>query len=184
MVALLILGLLTACSPAPLPVVAITVRDGQPTLVLVTCAGVSSRLGVIVNEPGSDADVMVSWAVSGKASTEIVELAVFGEPPAGWEDEAAAGATGAPGSSASYRVEPLRELVDGVRYSAHGVGTGRSAFVDFTTADLDGLAEWNVLTTDDSGGDRTVPYEEFLRHARDERGPCPDTGSGRPGRRP
>jgi hypothetical protein len=165
MVTLLVLGLLTACSPKPLPVVAITLRSGEPTLVLVTCVGRSSKLGLYEtgSDPGQTVDMLVRWFVHGDASTEIIEIAVFGQPPAGWQPEAI------------EDDELLDDLRDGVTYGANGWGMGRSTQVDFTTADLEALEDGYVLSTDGDGRRQTMKYDEFVRQARQERGTCSDT---------
>lgn len=174
--ALLSLGMLSGCSPSPLPIVAITVRDGQPTVVLVSCVGQFSQLGVYENDPDVSPkptdDVLVSWSVYGDAATEIVEVAVFGQPPAGWETDGE-NQIGDPNEPGSFRVEPLEELISGVRYSASGDAQRDGISVGFTTADLDQLGDGEVLTADGYDDVRTISYDDFVRQARESRGECP-----------
>jgi len=72
---------LSACSPADEPIVALAVRDGRPVGILVTCDGYFSRLSVYENDDGmqsSSEDILVTWAVSGRPTTEVVDVELFG----------------------------------------------------------------------------------------------------------
>jgi hypothetical protein len=175
MTLLLVCGSLTGCGPPPEPLVAVAMRDGQPVVILVTCVGEFSQLGVFRNDPTARStaspNVHVSWGVHGDAPTEVVEVAVFGQPPAGWETEGER-QIGDPSAPGSFKVEPLRELVPGVRYSASGSSHRRAYSVDFTVAGLGRLKGGYVRTTDDDGDTRIATFDDFVRAGRNSRGRC------------
>lgn len=171
--ALLGLSVMTACSPPLKPLVAITMRDGQPTLVLVTCRGAFSQVTAFRNGGPSgssspDPAALVDWQTWGDAPSEIVEAAIFGEPPTGWETE-----YGDETDPSVISAERPTRLEPGVPYSA----TGHSSYddghyIDFTADDLARLESGMVMTTDEDGAPATMTYDDFIAQALEYRRPC------------
>ncbi|WP_144124472.1 hypothetical protein [Catellatospora sichuanensis] len=175
----LAVGTLTACTPAPEPIVALAVHGGRPIAVLVTCGGGSAGISVYENDkpiptatPGSGepdgTPTMgrhVSWSVHGDPTTEIVEVELLGPPPHGWTTEKPHVVIGLP-TPGAFEVVPLAALQPGVRYSLVGSSRRYAVDVDFTTADFDRIGPDQVLAPDD-GVTVLMPRAEFEENARE-----------------
>jgi hypothetical protein len=164
LIPLLLLASLTACTPPHEPLVALAVRDGRPTGVLVTCGGRFSQLSVYRNYD-SDRESFtrphVSWRISGTPATEIVEVDLLGEAPAGWEVADVAASSAGPATDVA-----LTALEPGLRYSVSG-SSGRKALpVGFSLADASKLGPDEVLTANGDWETVAMSRDEFLREAR------------------
>jgi hypothetical protein len=136
--------------------VAVMMRDGKPTMIVVSC---DSRLGVAsvyVDDPapspspGSSPMGLVSWQVISDSPARVTEMVMLDPPPSGWrvdEDE-------------------IRELIPGVHYAADGI---RSFPVRFTTADLEKLDDDEVLVDDDvrDRDNKVITRSRFESSAKD-----------------
>ncbi|MGW5559433.1 hypothetical protein ACWER9_19705 [Micromonospora sp. NPDC003944] len=162
-----LLLLLTACSPPDEPLVALAVQDGQPVGVLVTCDDDFVRLGVFEDDHPDDPGPrpLVKWGVHGAPASKVVEVALLGQPPQGWE---VADAVDIPASEAGIDVdvEPLTELRPGVTYSLGGSSRHDAISVDFTLADLPRIGPDQVLAPRGHDSTTVVSRETFLRKAR------------------
>ncbi|MEU5675138.1 hypothetical protein ABZ749_33460 [Micromonospora sp. NPDC047753] len=156
--------LLTACSPAEEPIVALAVQDGQPIGVLVTCDDSDANIRVFENdhqgEPGER--TLIRWSIGGPPASEVVEVALLGQPPEGWE---VADAVDSPDSDVD--VELLTEFRAGVTYTLDGSSRRDARSVDFTLADLPRIGPDQVLVSHGSRSTKVVSRETFLRKARD-----------------
>ncbi|WP_330440965.1 hypothetical protein OHB44_14195 [Micromonospora sp. NBC_00821] len=161
--------LLTACTPPDEPIVALAVQDGRPVGVLVTCEDRVARLAVFENnhqgEPGKR--TLIRWSIDGPPASEIVEVALLGQPPEGWE---VAGVVGTPAAEAGIDpdVEPLTEFLPGVTYTVSGSSRRDAIPVDFTLADLPRIGPDQVLAPRGQDSTTVVSRETFLRKARDK----------------
>lgn len=141
---------LAGCTPAREPILGLAVRDGRPVAVLVPCSE-RSTVSVYASD-GPSADPDVSWTARSTASTAVTELVLLEAPPPGWE-----------GGASAATLRP------GVRYDLDGSSEVRAQVVSFTTADLERIAENQVLTRD--GDDtRVVARSDFETEARES---CP-----------
>ncbi|CCH17975.1 hypothetical protein GCM10009848_36220 [Micromonospora lupini] len=161
-----LLSLLTGCTPPDEPLVALAVHDGQPIGVLVTCGESSARLDVYEIHPGDVTErPLVMWAVSGRPTSETVEVALLGQPPDGWKIDDATDFFAA-GLGRVVDVEPLTELRPGVTYSIKGSGRHDAISVDFTLADLPRIGSDQVLAPRGQDSTKIVSRKTFLRRAR------------------
>jgi hypothetical protein len=163
-----LLVLVTACTPPDEPLVALAVKDGQPVGVLVTCDDSFAQLSVFENDHQDEAGnrPLIRWRVSGAPAREVVEVALLGQPPQGWEvaDAVDISATEA---GIDVDVEPLTELRPGVTYSVSGSSHRHAIPVDFTLADLPRIGPDEVLAPRGRDSTTVVSREAFLRKARD-----------------
>ncbi|MEW1590188.1 hypothetical protein AB0283_32605 [Micromonospora vinacea] len=157
--------LLTACSPAEEPIVALAVQDGRPIGVLVTCDDRDADIRVFENGPESEPgeQSLIRWRIGGPPASEVVEVALLGQPPEGWE------VTEAVDSPATeVDVELLTEFRAGVTYTLDGSSRREALPVDFTLADLPRIGPDQVLVMPRGHHSTTVVSREtFLREARD-----------------
>ncbi|MFD6680258.1 hypothetical protein [Micromonospora parva] len=160
--------LLTACTPAHEPLVALAVQDGRPVGVLVTCDDDFAQLDVFENDHPDDASArpFIRWKVTGRPTTEVVEVALLGQPPQGWE---VADPVDLPAAEAGMDVdvEPLTELRPEVTYSVSGTSRRDAISVDFTLADLPRIGPDQVLAPHGRDSTKVVSRDTFLRKARD-----------------
>ncbi|MBQ1034073.1 hypothetical protein KBX26_29170 [Micromonospora sp. C97] len=160
--------LLTACTPAHEPLVALAVQDGRPVGVLVTCDDDFAQLDVFENDHPNDASArpFIRWKVTGRPTTEVVEVALLGQPPQGWE---VADPVDLPAAEAGMDVdvEPLTELRPEVTYSVSGSSRRDAISVDFTLADLPRIGPDQVLAPHGRDSTKVVSRDAFLRKARD-----------------
>ncbi|WCN84039.1 hypothetical protein [Micromonospora sp. LH3U1] len=163
-----LLSLLAACSPPDEPLVALAVQDGQPVGVLVTCDDSSARVGVFENDHPGDVSErpLFTWSVSGRPTSEVVEVPLFGQPPDGWEVNDIVDISAAEAGMA-VDVEPLTELRPGVTYSVSGRARHKAISVDFTLADFPRIGPDEVLVPRGRDTTKVVSREAFLRKARD-----------------
>ncbi|GAA1662763.1 hypothetical protein ACFQY4_17555 [Catellatospora bangladeshensis] len=170
--------MLTACSPAPEPIVALAVRDGRPIAVLVTCGSGLSQISVYEKdrtrtatpEPGDPAATPtmrqhISWGVHGNATTEVVEVELLGTPPPGWTSNEPTVVIGLP-TPGAFEVVPLPSLQPDVRYGLGGRSHRDAIVVDFKTADFSRIGPGEVLAPDD-GVSVLMPRADFEENARD-----------------
>ncbi|MEU7976012.1 hypothetical protein AB0B48_28645 [Micromonospora sp. NPDC049089] len=160
--------LLTACSPAEQPIVALAVQDGRPVGVLVTCYDRDANIRVFENghegEPGKRS--LIRWSIGGPPASEVVEVTLLGQPPEGWEVDEPVDVPGSePG--AEVDVELLTELRPGVTYTLDGASRPEALSVDFTLADLPRIGPDQVLAPDGHNSTKVIPRETFLRKARE-----------------
>ncbi|MFG1840529.1 hypothetical protein ACGFH8_19160 [Micromonospora sp. NPDC049175] len=162
-----LLSLLTACTPPDEPLVALAVQDGQPVGVLVTCGGSFPRLSIYENHPDDGTQhPLTRWAVSGPSTNDIVEVALLGQPPDGWEVDAATDFSDS-GLGTVVDVEPLTELRPEVTYSVGGRSGHNAISVDFTLADLPRIGPDQVLAPGGRNSTKIVSRKTFQRKARD-----------------
>ncbi|WP_181545499.1 hypothetical protein [Micromonospora saelicesensis] len=156
--------ILTACSPAEQPIVALAFQDGRPVGVLVTCDDRDANIRVFENdhqgEPGKRP--LIRWRVGGPPASEVVEVALLGQPPEGWE---VADAGDSPATEVD--VELLSEFRAGVTYTLDGSSRSKALSVDFTLADLPRIGPDQVLAPHGHNSTEVVSRETFLRKARD-----------------
>ncbi len=149
--------------------VALAVQDGRPVGVLVPCGGSFAQLSVYENDHQDETGNRphIRWRVSGRPTSEAVEVALLGQPPEGWE---VADAVDIPAAEAGIDVdiEPLTELRPGVTYSVSGSGGHDAIPVDFTLADLSRIGPDQVLAPRGHDSTTVVSRETFLRRARDK----------------
>lgn len=159
---------LTACTPKPVPILALAVRDGKPVGVIVTCPRMFTILGVREasrksTSPGEPP--LANWAISGMADSDLVEVTLFGAAPQGWQVDNNSGAPVSPGNL-DVVLDPLTQLRPGIGYSLHGMARYHSYEVDFTTDDLDRIGPDQVLGSTDEGTTKLMSRAGFLRAAR------------------
>ncbi|MEU8115728.1 hypothetical protein [Micromonospora sp. NPDC048947] len=156
--------LLTACSPAEQPIVALAVQDGRPVGVLLTCYDRDANIRVFENghqdDPGKRS--LIRWSIGGPPASEVVEVTLLGQPPEGWE---VADTVDSPGTEVD--VELLTEFRAGVTYTLDGSSRREALSVDFTLADLPRIGPDQVLVPRGSNSTKVVSRETFLRKARD-----------------
>jgi hypothetical protein len=101
-VLVLMLASLVACTRPEARILALAVRDGRPTGVLVTCDAVASQLQVVQTdtkgEPPVSGKPMMRWAVGGTPATVVIEVPLLGSPLPGWAVDDATGVTDPDGS--------------------------------------------------------------------------------------
>ncbi|MEV6371318.1 hypothetical protein AB0L86_30990 [Micromonospora musae] len=167
-VLVLLLGLLSACTPPDKPLLALSVQQGRPVGVLVTCGDGLAQVSVYERTTGTPgAWSFVRWHVSGAPPSEIVEVPLLGEPPAGWRlDDTRE--TPAPEAGETTRYEQLTALEPGVGYALGGsTGVDDAVSITFTIADLDRLGPDEVLTAVERDEPRIVSRDTFVDDARD-----------------
>ncbi|MGC5284974.1 hypothetical protein [Micromonospora sp. DT231] len=158
-----LLSLLTACTPPDEPLVGLAVRDGHPVGVLVHCGGMFAGLSVRQEYPDDGTDHPdFRWRVGGQPTSDVVEVALLGQPPDGWTVDEATDYSGALGRVVD--VEPLTEFRPGVTYSVGGLGI---ISVDFTLEDLRRIGADQVLAPSGRESTKVMSRKTFLRKARD-----------------
>lgn len=164
-----VLGLLTGCSPAPQPLLALAVRDGRPIAVLMDCYDYDQDLSVSLDaEESAQPGVSPDWVVTGAGAGKPVEVALLSDVPNGRST-----LSPDPGvTPQSWAWDPvggrLSELRPGVRYRLSGFsGTSPVLGVEFTTADLERIGADQVLAPRDYRTLRIMDREVFLDRARD-----------------
>jgi hypothetical protein len=153
------LGALAGCTPADVPIVGLAVRDGQPVGVIVPCADQFTQLSVYKVNQGSAAatdEPFTRWGVNGTpATTDPVEVALFGPAPEGWRVDL----------PDSDDVE-LTALTADAGYSLGGRSRYNSIDVPFTVADLARIGPDQVLAPVDHDEFEVMSRDAFLREAR------------------
>ncbi|WP_213451522.1 hypothetical protein [Rhizomonospora bruguierae] len=127
--------------------------------VLVTCDGSFSRVSVFEHDNRNDVDnrSLVTWAVHGNPTSEVVRVLLFGQPPDGWQVE---------GAHDILKIEPLTKLKPRVKYSLSGSSHRKAISVDFTVSDFARIGPDDVLTPTDCDTMKIMPREVFVRRAR------------------
>jgi hypothetical protein len=160
-----LLGLLTACTPADVPIVALSVHDGQPIGILVACS-TSSQLSVYEADDRDDR-TLISWRVSGEPTAgTVVEIPLLGQPPDGWQvvaDSVLPGSASSPGDDVHF--EQLTELKPGVRYSIGGYSRYHALPVDFTTSDFARIGPGKVLAPKGHRDTKLTSEKDFVSDA-------------------
>lgn len=139
------------------PVVAVTLVEGHPALVLAPCV---THVSVYRDEADDMGDTLMNWVI-GRSTTgdEALAIVIFDVPP-GWTDETRPGHL----PSAAVDVVRLTELTPDIQYAAsspmHGEAGGPPA-ARFTIADLDRLKPGEVVV----GESQTVSRRNFLKAA-------------------
>ncbi|WP_326699106.1 hypothetical protein OG909_18460 [Streptomyces sp. NBC_01754] len=154
LVALLMAGAVTACSPGPEQVLAVESLDGTSARLLTMTCEEFSPDGFDVYRSGlPDGEPLRMWAVSRDFTGPVVSSArVFQEPP-GWNTY----------KSGISSFEPDGTYVASVDGGVHGKGvTGE---VEFSAGQLKELAVGEVLTADGAGGTVTMGRDDFLEGA-------------------
>lgn len=130
--------MLSGCSPAPEPMVALSMANGKPVAIFVACNSSLAILHVYENDParrpagGSSSEATAPiWTVRSQAPQLVTEVTLFEAPP-GWE----------------VTESTLTGLDPGVHYSAGGVSLRHAVQVDFTTSDLEALGPDQVFSAD------------------------------------
>lgn len=161
----LLLGLLAGCTPPDQPIVALSVQDGRPVGVLVTCDGAFSQLSVYEDGSYEGTGTSTRWHISGTPAQEVVEVPLLGPPPQGWELHGS-GETPAAGGGGPEKTRPLTELRPGASYGLGGWSSGDAITVPFTIADFDRIGPEQVLAPKDHRTTRIMSRNDFLRTAR------------------
>ncbi|SCG56814.1 hypothetical protein GA0070609_3203 [Micromonospora echinaurantiaca] len=161
----LLLGLLAGCTPPDQPIVALSVQDGRPVGVLVTCDGAFSQLSVHEDDAYEGTGTSTRWHISGRPAQEVVEVPLLGPPPQGW-DLHGSGETPAAGGGGTEKTRPLTELRPGASYGLGGRSSGNAITVTFTIADFDRIGPDQVLAPKDYRTTRVMTRNDFVRAAR------------------
>lgn len=141
--ALAVLSALSACSPPILPMIAVTLDQGEPVLLLARCERPKishitiTWYGPRHSDSASPRAVYASWGIEipladGRIRAATPARIPFFTVPDGWEPDP--------------RTAKLTRLEDGVEYSAEAPLD--SMDVLFTTADLRALRTGDVITAD------------------------------------
>lgn len=132
---------------------------------MVTCDDRDANIRVFENgdhqgEPSKRS--LIRWRIGGPPASEVVEVALLGQPPEGW---VVADAVDSPGTE--VEVELLTEFRAGVTYTLDGSSRREARSVDFTLADLPRIGPDQVLAPGGHNSTTVVSRETFLRKARD-----------------
>jgi len=169
-VLVLMLASLVACTRPDARILALAVRDGRPTGVLVTCDAAASQLQVVQTdtkgEPPVSGKPMMRWAVGGTPATEVIEVPLLGSPLPGWAVDDATGVTD-PEGRVTVRIEPLTEFKPGFWYRLGGSSPRVALPVDFTIADFTRIGTDDVLVPARGDAMTVTSLHDFVRTAED-----------------
>jgi len=169
-VLVLTLASLVACTRPDARILALAMRDGRPTGVLVTCDAVASQLQVVQTdtkgEPPVSGKPMIRWAVGGSSAAEVIEVPLLGPPLPGWAVNDATGITD-PEGRVTVKIEPLTEFKPGFWYRLGGSSPRVARPVDFTTADFTRIGTDDVLAPARADAMTVTSLDDFVRTAAD-----------------
>jgi hypothetical protein len=168
-VLVLMLASLVACTRPDARILALAVRDGRPTGVLVTCNAAASQLQVVQTdnkgEPPVSGKPMIRWAVRGTPATEVIEVPLLSSPLPGWVVDDATGVPD-PNGRVTVKIEALTGFKPGLWYRLGGSSPRVALPVDFTTADFTRIGTDDVLAPARGDAMTVTSLDDFVRAAR------------------
>lgn len=138
--------LLSGCSPAPLPVIALRSVDGWPSLIVAPCDKFAlHRISVFTagSDPGP------KWTVNRIGGAIPSEVRLFQVPP-GW----------------TVHAQSLTDLVPGIKYEISAYGRRKAKPILFEQGDVASLRSGEVLVGTSAGKAKVVKEAEFRKEAR------------------